>query len=113
MIDNPTLGQTFYWGEQQIDLSQIEQIVNRDPNRKVFIRILWGHLYDFSFSYGNNESIIQDIIGGIRDGGYKDPIQAILIDNHGINHFVDDLETRLDDLIKTWNENKKKVVTRD
>ena len=32
---------------------------------------------------------------------------AILIDNHGINHFVDDLETRLDDLIKTWDENKK------
>ena len=107
IFDDPAMGTTFYWGEQQIDISQVKGIVNRDPNRKVFLRFAWGSLSDFSFSSGNNGSLIQDIIGGIRDGGYKDPIQAILIDNHGINHFVDDLETRLDDLIKTWDENKK------
>jgi hypothetical protein len=104
MFDNPTLGQTFYWGEQQIDLSQIEQIVNRDPNRKVFIRIAWGNLSVFSFSYGNNESLIQDIIGGIRDGGYKDPIQAILIDDQGTHYFINDLEANLAHLVKVWDE---------
>ena len=108
IFDDPAMGTTFYWGEQQIDISQVKGIVNRDPNRKVFLRFAWGSLSDFSFSSGNNGSLIQDIIGGIRDGGYNDPIQAILIGNHGINHFVDDLETRLDDLIKTWDENKKK-----
>jgi len=100
ILDDPAMGQTFYWGEQQIDISQIKGIVNRDPNRKVFLRFAWGNLSDFSFSSGNNGSLIQDIIGGIRDGGYKDPIQAILIDDQGTNYFINDLEANLAYLVK-------------
>ena len=100
ILDDPAMGQTFYWGEQQIDISQIKGIVNRDPSQKVFIRVAWGNLSDFSFSSGNNGSLIQDIIGGIRDGGYKDPIQAILIDDQGTNYFINDLEANLAYLVK-------------
>jgi len=100
ILDDPAMGQTFYWGEQQIDISQIKGIVNRDPNRKVFLRFAWGNLSDFSFSFGNNGSLIKDIIGGIRDGGYKDPIQAILIDDQGTNYFINDLEANLAYLVK-------------
>ena len=73
IFDDPAMGTTFYWGEQQIDISQVKGIVNRDPNRKVFLRFACGNLSDFSFSSGNNGSLIQDIIGGMKDGGAKTP----------------------------------------
>jgi len=100
ILEDPAMGTTFYWGVQQIDISQVAKIVNRDPSQKVFIRVAWGNLSDFSFSSGNNGSLIQDIIGGIRDGGYKDPIQAILIDDQGTNYFINDLEANLAYLVK-------------
>ena len=100
ILEDPAMGTTFYWGVQQIDISQVAKIVNRDPSQKVFIRVAWGNLSDFSFSSGNNGSLIQDIIGGIRDGGYKDPIQAILIDDQGTHYFINDLEANLAYLVK-------------
>jgi hypothetical protein len=108
ILDDPAMGTTFYWGENQIDISQVEKIVNRDPSQKVFIRVAWGNLSDFSFSSGNNGSLIQELIGGIRDGGYKDPIQAILIDDQGTHYFINDLEANLAYLVKVWDERRVK-----
>jgi hypothetical protein len=95
ILDDPAMGQTFYWGEQQIDISQIKGIVNRDPNRKFHLRFSLSSLAILTFSSGQNESLIQELIGGIRDGGYKDPIQAILIDDQGTHYFINDLEANL------------------
>ena len=108
ILDDPAMGTTFYWGEQQIDISQVAKIVNRDPSQKVFIRVAWGNLSDLSFSSGNNGSLIQELIGGIRDGGYKDPIQAVLIDDHGTHYIINDLEANLVYLVKVWDERRLK-----
>ena len=60
------VGQRFYWGEQEIDISQISTAVKRNPEWKVFLRV----------HPQVTHSVVQDALKEIGNGGQADVIFA-------------------------------------
>ena len=65
-IDETPAGQRFYWGEQEIDISQISSAVKRNPEWKVFLRV----------HPQVTHSVVQDALKEIGNGGQADVIFA-------------------------------------
>ncbi|MDA7822386.1 biopolymer transporter ExbD [Opitutales bacterium] len=65
-IDETPSGQKFYWGEQEIDISQISTAVKRNPKWKVFLRV----------HPKVTHSVVQDTLKEIGNGGQADVIFA-------------------------------------
>jgi len=65
-IDETPEGQKFYWGEQEIDLSQVSVAVKRNPKWKVFLRV----------HPKVTHSVVQDTLKEIGNGGQADVIFA-------------------------------------
>ena len=65
-IDETPEGQKFYWGEQEIDMSQIANAVQRNPKWKVFLRV----------HPKVTHSVVQDALREIGNGGQADVIFA-------------------------------------
>ena len=65
-IDETPEGQKFYWGEQEIDISQISVAVKRNPKWKVFLRV----------HPKVTHSVVQDTLKEIGNGGQADVIFA-------------------------------------
>ena len=65
-IDETPAGQRFYWGEQEIDISQISAAVKRNPEWKVFLRV----------HPQVTHSVVQDALKEIGNGGQADVIFA-------------------------------------
>ena len=65
-IDETPEGQKFYWGEQDIDISQVAVAVKRNPKWKVFLRV----------HPKVTHSVVQDTLKEIGNGGQADVIFA-------------------------------------
>ena len=65
-IDETPSGQRFYWGEQEIDISQISTAVKRNPEWKVFLRV----------HPQVTHAVVQDALKEIGNGGQADVIFA-------------------------------------
>jgi biopolymer transport protein ExbD len=65
-IDETPSGQKFYWGEQEIDISQVSVAVKRNPKWKVFLRV----------HPKVTHSVVQDTLKEIGNGGQADVIFA-------------------------------------
>jgi len=65
-IDETPSGQKFYWGEQEIDISQVSVAVKRNPKWKVFLRV----------HPKVTHAVVQDTLKEIGNGGQADVIFA-------------------------------------
>ena len=63
-IDETPEGQKFYWGEAEIDISQISFVVKKNPDWKVFLRV----------HPEVQHSVVQDVMKEIGNAGQADII---------------------------------------
>ena len=63
-IDETPEGQKFYWGEAEIDISQISFVVKKNPEWKVFLRV----------HPDVQHSVVQDVMKEIGNAGQADII---------------------------------------
>ena len=63
-IDETPEGQKFYWGEAEIDISQISFVVKKNPDWKVFLRV----------HPEVQHSVVQDVMKEIGNAGQSDII---------------------------------------
>ena len=63
-IDETPEGQKFYWGEAEIDISQIPTVVQKNPEWKVFLRV----------HPKVTHAVVQDVMREIGNAGMADVI---------------------------------------
>ena len=63
-IDETPEGQKFYWGEAEIDITQISFVVRKNPDWKVFLRV----------HPEVQHSVVQDVMKEIGNAGQSDII---------------------------------------
>jgi len=63
-IDETPEGQKYYWGEAEIDLTQISYCIKRNPDWKVFLRV----------HPDVQHSVVQDVMKEIGNAGQADVI---------------------------------------
>lgn len=63
-IDETPEGQKFYWGEAEIDITQISFVVKKNPDWKVFLRV----------HPEVQHSVVQDVMKEIGNAGQSDII---------------------------------------
>jgi len=63
-VDETPEGQKFYWGESEIDISQISWVVKKNPSWKVFLRV----------HPDVQHSVVQDVMKEIGNAGQADII---------------------------------------
>ena len=63
-IDETTEGQKLYWGEAEIDITQISFVVKKNPDWKVFLRV----------HPEVQHSVVQDVMKEIGNAGQSDII---------------------------------------
>ena len=63
-IDETPEGQKFYWGEAEIDISQIPTVVQKNPESKVFLRV----------HPKVTHAVVQDVMREIGNAGMADVI---------------------------------------
>ncbi|MBP51633.1 MAG: hypothetical protein CMI27_00645 [Opitutae bacterium] len=65
-IDDTLEGEKYYWGESEIDISQISWVVKKNPKWKVFLRV----------HPEVQHSVVQDVMKEIGNAGQADIIFA-------------------------------------